>query len=142
LESETNEFIENLYSVVSEGNEPDVIDIEKAFRDLVTLKEDLASDCLDIDAMIKFAQARKDEIVAQYIDEIAALETRIKDEILKRGTSFKCNFGAATYKKAYERASWDDKKLQGFAIVHPEIMAARNVTTVVAYVSIKTTGAQ
>ena len=87
---------------------------------------------------IEILTQKRNEIAKPYIEEIKKHEDNIRESVLNQEKSFKCNFGNATFRKSYERASWDDKKLQGFSLVHPEILECRKVSFVDATVTIKT----
>ena len=56
---------------------------------------------------------------------IAELETAVKTDVKNFGASFKGNGLHAVYMNG--RVSWDTKRLEGYAIAHPEIAAFRNV---------------
>jgi hypothetical protein len=79
------------------------------------------------------------ETVAEpYESEIQELQEQIQAEVKEAKSSYKSPWGKATYRKEYERAVSDEKKLQGFALAFPDILEARKVTTVQASVSIST----
>jgi N-methylhydantoinase B/oxoprolinase/acetone carboxylase alpha subunit len=90
----------------------------------------------DIRAQIMALEKQMEEVAEPYESEIATLHEQIQAEVKEAKSSYKCPWGKATYRKEYERASWDDKKLQGFALAFPDILEARKVTTVQASVSI------
>jgi hypothetical protein len=56
---------------------------------------------------------------------IASLEDEIKANVLANGATVKGAYLMAVYAKG--RVSWDQKLLDGFALAHPEIAAARKV---------------
>ena len=58
-------------------------------------------------------------------DEIKELETEIKTEVLTIGETVKTDRMVVTYNKG--RVSWDGKLLEGYAVAHPEVLAARKV---------------
>ncbi|AKB77961.1 hypothetical protein MSHOH_1478 [Methanosarcina horonobensis HB-1 = JCM 15518] len=118
----------------------DPANLESLFYKLDVLKYALIVECKEIDHLITVLQKERAEKEAEYAPEIEEVEKKIMAEILKHGESFKCSYGSAAFRKAYERASWDDKKLQGFAILHPEILECRKVSVVEASVQIKVGG--
>jgi len=75
-------------------------------------------------------------IAEPYEKIITETQEKIKSEVLASGKSFKCNSGKATFKKEYERHSWDDKALMGYAAVHPVVEQFRKTTVIPASVSI------
>lgn len=54
---------------------------------------------------------------------IAETEKALREEVIKLGTSVKGTTLHAVYSKG--TAKWDNKKLEGFALVHPEVMNCR-----------------
>lgn len=58
-------------------------------------------------------------------DRIKLLETEIKDEVLNLKQSLKGKGIDVVYNKG--RESWDGKILTGYAVAHPEILAARKI---------------
>lgn len=118
----------------------DIEDLESLFYELDVLRYALVEECKQIDHLMTILQKERAEKEAEYTPQIEEVEKKIRDEILRRGESYKCSYGSAAFKNAYERASWDDKKLQGFAILHPEITECRKVSVVEASVQIKVGG--
>jgi len=67
------------------------------------------------------------EFAAQYegVDaNIASITEVIKSDVLVHGTTVKGQFLMAVYAKGRE-GGWDSAKLKGFAMAHPEILAAK-----------------
>lgn len=58
----------------------------------------------------------------QAIDD---LESEIKTEVLKRGETIKTDTISAIWMKGKE--TWDGKLLAGYALAHPDILAAKKV---------------
>lgn len=56
---------------------------------------------------------------------IEELEKDIKAAVLEQGETVKTEKMVCTYNKG--RESWDGKILQGYAVAHPEILAARKI---------------
>jgi len=65
--------------------------------------------------------AEYEPLVATATERAAGLETAIKAAVLHAGHTVKGQHYMAVY--AAGRTSWDTKKLQGLALVHPEISA-------------------
>ena len=56
--------------------------------------------------------------------EISTLETEIKEDVLHVGETVRGHSFMAVFAKGRE-GSWDSNKLKGFAMAHPEILAAK-----------------
>ena len=56
---------------------------------------------------------------------IKELEEEIKKEVLSRGETIKAEHISAIWNKGKE--TWDGKLLAGYALAHPDILAARKV---------------
>jgi len=82
-------------------------------------------------------QEEIDTISEPFADDARILEDEIKAEVLESGKKYKHELANVTYRKGYTRASWDTKKLDGFAAAHPEIMEFKKETEVNATASIK-----
>jgi phage-related tail protein len=110
--------------------------LEAKFHVLKNVYETREDAIKDIRAQIMALEKQMEAIAEPYESEIQELQEQIQTDVKETKTSYKCPWGKATYRKEYERASWDDKKLQGFALAFPDILEARKVTTVQASVSI------
>ena len=66
-----------------------------------------------------------DKETAVIQDKIKALESEIKEEVIKLQHSFKGQNIDVIYVKGKE--SWDGKILTGYAVAHPEILAAKKI---------------
>jgi len=116
------------------GEQP--VNLEELFHELETLTWSLADECQQIDEVINVMQVKRAIKEAEYNPRMQEIEEKIRTEILKQGKPFKCMWGVATYKKGYERASWDSKALAGYAAAHSEIEKFKKVTVVAPTVSI------
>ena len=58
-------------------------------------------------------------------EKISDLEAEIKSEILKKGETVSTEKMSAIWVKG--RVSWDGKLLEGYAVAHPEVLAARKI---------------
>ena len=101
------------------------------------LESKIVQDCADLDEQIKELMDKRRAIAEPIEEEIEEHKQEVKSEVLKRGKTFKCDYGEAKFRKGYERKSWDTKKLEGYAADHPEIMHFQKVTQVSPNVSIK-----
>lgn len=82
-------------------------------------------------------QSKIDNISEPFAEQARILEDEIKAEVLESGKKYKHELADVSYRKGYIRASWDTKKLDGFAAAHPEIMEFKKETEVNATASIK-----
>lgn len=62
---------------------------------------------------------------ADLSDAIKNLEEQIKTEVLSIGKTVKTDSITAVYSKG--KIGWDSNLLNGFALAHPEILAARTI---------------
>ena len=114
--------------------------LEAEFEAIAELKKTIAEQTAEIDEEITRLQALKMDIAGPSNILILEHTENIQRAILDGGKSFKCPFGKATYRKEYERASWDSKALTGYAAAHPEIEQFKKITIVEASVSISVGG--
>lgn len=113
------------------------VDLKELFHELETLTWSLADECREIDEIILMMQEKRAVKEEEYAPRMKDLQERIKAEILKQGKPFKCMWGEATYRKGYDRISWDSKALSGYAAAHPEIETFKKVTFVEPVVSVR-----
>lgn len=64
------------------------------------------------------------------LDQLQSLEFAIRQHVVETGEVAETELAKVTIRHGYERASWDSKKLDGYAAAHPEILAFRTVTEV------------
>ena len=86
-------------------------------------------DWLDILATKRYIlDAKKAQFEADnagLIGEIEEIEANVKEAVLAKGETVKGSQMAAVWNKG--KTSWDEKLLEGYAVAHPEILAARKV---------------
>jgi hypothetical protein len=92
----------------------------------------------ELSAQIDALTAQLQAAIAPHMAELDAIEAEIKSAAIQEGAGFKAWGVAVSYRKGYERVTWDGKKLDGYAQAHPEIMPFRSVSQVAPSVSIKT----
>lgn len=141
--AESDEFPEIAPSTeLIDVDEP--VNLTEMFHELETLTWSLADECREIDEIIGMMNEKRAVKEAEYIPKMQELEKQIKAEIVKQAKPFKCMWGEATYRKGYERTSWDSKALAGYAAAHPEIEKFKKVAKVEPTVGItaKFTGAE
>jgi hypothetical protein len=107
------------------------------FYELHALTWALEDECSAIDDVISAMKEKRAMKEEEFAPRMKELEEQIKDEILKHKKSFKCDYGSATFRKSYDRTSWDSKKLDGLAMLLPQILECKTVTKVEAGVSLK-----
>jgi hypothetical protein len=56
--------------------------------------------------------------------ELATIKAQIEQTVLEQGSTLKGSRFMATWNKGRD-GGWDSKKLEGYAMVHPEIMGAK-----------------
>lgn len=112
------------------------VDLNNLFYELHALAWDLENECMAFNDVISMMQDKKAAKEEEYAPRMKELEEDIKAEILKQQKPFKCDYGAATFRKAYERTSWDSKKLEGLALVLPQIKECKSVSKVEAGVTL------
>lgn len=57
------------------------------------------------------------------IDDIAEIETKVREAVLEKGETVKAEKMSAVWVKG--KTTWDGKILEGYAVAHPEILAAK-----------------
>lgn len=98
----------------------------QAQRDLATLDKQALIDSVltpEIKARIADIEAEFTDKTATVSENIAALESEIKQLVVANGSSVKADFLHAVFAKG--RVSWDTKSLDGYAAAHPELLTFR-----------------
>ena len=57
------------------------------------------------------------------IDDIAEIESKVREAVLEKGETVKTEKMSAVWVKG--KTTWDGKLLEGYAVAHPEILAAK-----------------
>jgi len=107
-------YLDNLANTYSERDA--ILAAKKELLDSV-LTPEIKQKMADIEAEF----AGKIETVSE---RITTQEQDVKQEVILHGSSVKGEFLQAVYVKGRE-GSWDSGKLKGFAMAHPEILAAK-----------------
>lgn len=71
------------------------------------------------------AKAQFERDTAEARTTIEDMEAEIKEEVLARGETVKTDYMTVTWNKG--KTSWDGKLLEGYALAHPDILAAKKV---------------
>ena len=110
--------------------------IESEMHIIKDMNDKITTNCADIDAQIQLLMNKRD-IITNPLNEIISKHSEvIKLEILELAKSYKCGVGEVRYRKGYDRNSWNNDKLEGFAVRCPEIMEFRKTTHVKPSVSV------
>lgn len=115
-------------------------DLAAEFEAIAQLRGDLVEEVSELDKEIAILHEKRKEIAEPYETAIAEHEETIREEILLREKPFACTHGKATFRKGYERVSWDDAALLGYAVDHPGIEQFRKVSEVKPTVTLKVGG--
>jgi hypothetical protein len=94
------------------------------------LESKIVDGCAELDEQIADLMQKRRAIAEPIEEEIENHKTEVKTEVLKRGKTFKCDYGEAKFRKGYVRTSWDTKKMEGYAADHPEILQFKKETQV------------
>ena len=73
--------------------------------------------------ILEAKKAEFDRENADLIDEIAEIEANVKEAVLAKRETVKTDRMVAVWNKGKE--TWDGKILTGYAVAHPEILAAK-----------------
>jgi hypothetical protein len=112
------------------------LDLEEAFFRLHNLYANRNTATEELKTKIIELETELEALSEPYNRQIMDLQEKIEAEVKLQGSAFKCSYGKATYRKEYERSSWDSKALMGYAAAHPEIEQFKNITLVEASVTI------
>lgn len=88
------------------------MDLKEWFSLLKRMRDDRSKACEDIERGIQFMQDELNAKSRPFDDQIAAIENEIKAAMIERGESFKCNDGAANFKKGYTKITYSSKALE------------------------------
>ncbi len=72
-------------------------------------------------------KARTAEIIEPLQAQLDELKEQIAAAVLEAGETLKTQYGRAEYVRGGERATWDSKALEGYAVAHPEILKFKTV---------------
>lgn len=91
----------------------------------------------ELELIEMYRQSRLDKIAVE-LDEIAELETQIKEDTIAFGESVQVDgVGRVTYRSGYDRVTWDNGKMSAFVAVYPVLETARKVSKTKPSASIK-----
>lgn len=72
---------------------------------------------------LELINEKHDEEATEVLNKIEEIEDKIKSDVIERGESVSTDTLIAVYTKP--RMTWSNDKLEGFALIHPEILNAR-----------------
>ena len=108
-------------------------DLIEKYADLVERLDMLTKNQAELQAKAIPAEIKKaiEELNAEYNPMIETVQTelaetkiQIEQTVLEQGSTLKGSRFMATWNKGRD-GGWDSKKLEGYAMVHPEIMGAK-----------------
>jgi hypothetical protein len=112
-------------------------DIESIFLSILRLEQQKECECFEIDKKINELIKIREQKSKPYDDKIKIKEKLLKDITLNECKTLECNYGKVTFRKGYDRISWDRKKLEVLSIKNPEIIKCRKLKFVKPNVFIK-----
>lgn len=121
-------------ALAADGVKP--FDLNEAFEKLHSLYGSRNKATETLRTQIMDLEKQMEAISEPYNQQISDLQAKIAEEVKFTGKSFKCSCGKATYRKEYERTSWDTKALMGYSAAHPEIEQFKKTSLVEASVTI------
>ena len=111
----------------------DHVKIDEVLKQLRQMHDERAATIADLEGQISFIQTELNRIRKPLND----LAETIKDLVLREGRTIEAHGVKVSFRNGYTRASWDGKLLDGFAMAHPEILAARKESVVSPSASVK-----
>lgn len=109
------------------------MDIHNLLMQLRQLHDERAEEIADLEAQLAPIRNR----IEHLRKPMEKLETAIREEALRTAYSGESHGVKVSYRKGYTRTSWDSKKLEGYAMAHPEILGARKESTIKPNASVK-----
>lgn len=88
------------------------MDLKEWFALLKRMRDDRNEACYDLERQMQFLQDELNGKSRPFDDQMAAIENEIKAAMMERGESFKCNDGAANFKKGYTKITYSSKALE------------------------------
>jgi len=113
------------------------MNIDEKIEEAARLRKAMDEETHDLKKQIVELGWQVENIEEPYLEKINRLEDEIKEEVLESGKKYKHALADVSYRKGYKRASWDTKKLDGYATAHPEIKEFKKETEVKPSSSIK-----
>jgi len=109
------------------------MDLHELMQELRQMHDERAGEIARLEESLKPIQNEIDFLRKPLND----LADAIKEAVLAEGRSVEGHGIKASFRRGYTRTSWDGKALEGYAMAHPEILAARKETTIAPNASVK-----
>lgn len=97
--------------------------IQKETREFEKAK--LIESVIPEEVKMKIAEIEEEFADTEIVDKMTRIESEIREETLKNGSSVYGRYMIAVYSKG--RTSWNTKALEGILLVHPELEKFRTV---------------
>ena len=92
-------------------------------RDYLKKYAELAQRANEVNAIAEKRIANLKQEIAEYNAEMQFLENAVKGYVLIRGKTLKGDYYDVVFSKG--RTTWNSKALEGYALIHPEILTCR-----------------
>jgi len=109
------------------------MNLHELLQELRQMHDERAEEIASLEADLAPLQNR----IAYLRQPLEDLEEAIKEEAIRIAATTEAYGIKVSYRKGYTRTSWDGKLLDGFAMAHPEILAARKESTISPSASVK-----
>ena len=108
------------------------LDNAKSRMDVVRMERDRLIDGVytpEIRAQVKEIEEEFDTTLEIIQEEVAEIQNILKGLVIQHGESVKIELDTGSASAVYVkgRESWDTKKLNGYAIAHPEILVLKKI---------------
>src|SRR5512139_4107797 len=100
--------------------------MDELLQEWRSLTEELEDVTRQITHDIALLKIELDNVSRPFREQLDAIESDIRAETLHFEKSREAHGVKVQYRKGYERATWDGKRLDGYAAAHPEVLAFRN----------------
>ncbi len=115
----------------------DKMNIDEKIEEAAKLRKEMENETVVLKTELMKIGWQVENIEKPFLEKINKLEEEIKAGVLESGKKYKHDLAEVSYRKGYVRASWDTKKLDGYATAHPEIKEFKKETEVKPSSSIK-----
>ncbi len=108
------------------------LDNAKSRIDVVRMERDRLIDGVytpEIRTQVKEIEEEFDTTLEIIQDEITEIKDVLKGQVIQHGESVKIDLGTGTASAVFVkgRETWDTKRLNGYAVAHPEILVLKKV---------------
>lgn len=113
------------------------MNIDQKIEEVARLRKEMENETVVLKTEMVKLGWQVENIEEPFLEKINKLEEEIKAEVIESGKKYKNDLAEVSYRKGYTRTSWDTKKLEGYAVAHPEVEEFKKVSEVSATASIK-----